>query len=110
MGLFEWAIVVVACAIFVWRFWHRQGNLDFWKQAANHPDLAFIFFKVEKCWFLDQVPADVQRSKLAGPFRLFVPSVGRHVKVWGLHPDYLESQAKFIEGLGRNPIYGFLRK
>lgn len=110
MGWLEWTAVVVVCAFVWWRFLRRRGNLEFWRLAARHPDLVFVFFKAEKCWFLDEVPAGLASSDLTGPFRFFIPSLGRHVKVWGRHPDYVESQARFIEGLKRNPIHGFLGK
>jgi hypothetical protein len=108
MGWIEW-IVAGLLGLICWRWVsNRKGNLRFWQLVAKHPHLAFIFFKVEKCWFIDEVPKDVAAANLVGPFRVFIPSVGRLVTLWGLHPDYLESEDRFAEGLRRNPLYGFL--
>lgn len=110
MGWPEWTAVMVVCAAAWWLFLRRQGNLKFWRLAARHPDLALILFKTDKCWSLHETPIDIAPPDLAGPFTLFIPSLGRQVKVWGRRPDYLDSQARFIDGLKRNPIYGFLGK
>ncbi len=65
--------------------------------AAKHPDQAYQFFKDEECWFIDDVPNDIDSSQTTGPFKLFVPSIDSFVAVYALADEIERSQEKFLQ-------------
>ena len=93
----EWIGAVVVVIAAYWWFILRQGNLSFWKVAAKHPDQAYQFFKDEECWFIDDVPADIESSQITGPFKLFVPSIDSFVAVYALADEIERSEEKFLQ-------------
>jgi len=97
-----WIIaILVAGLAYYWFVVVRLGNRQFWKLAAKNPDAALAMFTRESCWYVNQVPNDLERSRLTGPFRLFVPRAGGLIKIWGVHPEHLESQKEFVEKFSR---------
>ena len=94
-------IVVILVAGVTWYIWSRwivpirKGNLPFWKLAQKHPEAAYIYFLSEPCWFIDQVPTDIDQRELVGPFNLYIPSINRTVKIYGMHNEISESQVKY---------------
>ena len=92
----EWLIGIAIAAILCWWFIYRQGNPKFWKLSAKNPDEALHVFETEDCWFVSEVPIDVNKSDVDGSFFHVVPSLGTTVKVYGLVGRYEESQERFI--------------
>ena len=92
----EW-VVGFAALLVVWWLWSiRRGNLPFWKLVARHPDEAYQYFLKEDCWFVDEVPINIDKADITGPFQFFVPSLGgKRVKVYCLAKDLDDSQEAF---------------
>jgi hypothetical protein len=89
-----WAVLAAFGFIIVW-LWSKYGGSSFWRLVGKHPDRAYEFFQRESCWFVDALPSDIARDQLTGPFKVFVPSIGRTINIWGLNPAYLESEKRF---------------
>ena len=93
----EIVLILLVIAITIWWIFFKEGNLNFWKTAAEHADEAYLIFQQEDCWFIDKIPEDVPRSKVDGPFRHYVPSLGRPVKIYGLSGAYEDSPDRFLK-------------
>ena len=89
-------ILLVTAIATVWWVLSRQGKLKFWQIAKKHPDAAYALFSTEDCWYVGELPPNVNRSDVMGPFRLYVPSLNQTIKVYGRFPDFEESQELFI--------------
>ena len=74
------------------------GGFNFWKLARNHPDQIFSILNDDPAWkiFLSKPPggyrSNLSEGEWHGPFKLYVPSVGSTVTIFGNDPEYLESQ------------------
>jgi len=92
----ELVVGIVALLGVWWVFFHRVGNIPFWKLVSKHPDEAYQFFLREKCWFVDELPTNIDKIDLVGPVYLFVPSLsGKRVKVYCLAEEIRDSQESF---------------
>lgn len=103
MELIVSIIAVVGLILFLyWFFILKKGNLGFWKLANKHPDEAYDFFKKNApVWLVDDEDKDyieiVKKDKenWSGPFRLYVPRIGKYVKIYGRVGKFEEEQKKF---------------
>ena len=93
----EWIITVAIAVGIYWFFFVRAGNLSFWQLAAKYPDEAYHHFSKEDCWFIDEIPANVDEEDVVGPFKLIVPELGRSISVYGLARQMDDSQAEFVK-------------
>jgi hypothetical protein len=100
-------VVGIAIAVFLyWVLILRPGGLSFWRVVARHPDAAYDHFMSEGCWnvFENDIP-EADRSvypsaEWDGPFRLWVPKLGRQVIVFGRVGEYERSQSEFSRRFG----------
>ncbi len=93
----EWAFTAVIAIAMYWFFILRPGKISFWKLAARHPNEAYHHFLNGDCWFIDEVPTNIKKEDVVGPFKLIVPELQRSISVYGLAKEIDNSQAEFIE-------------
>jgi hypothetical protein len=76
-----------------------KGNLSFWKIANRYPEEAYNFFLNNDTWHvidnINNVDPPTKDENWDGPFRLFIPSINRTVKIYGKTDSYFESQEDF---------------
>jgi hypothetical protein len=79
-------------------------SLAFWKKAAKHPNEAYELLRRDEAW-LEAVDEsqEVDMKTWTGPFRLFVPNIGKSVKFYGRIDKYEESQKAIEEKLKALP-------
>lgn len=65
----------------------------FWRTASKYPEAAYQWFTAESCW---QIADTRPSAEWCGPFKLYVPSIGKMVCVYGRIPDYEQSQRSFL--------------
>ena len=87
---------VVSAALY-WFFILRPGNLSFWQLAAKYPDLVYQHFLKEECWFIDEMPTNIDKEDIVGPFKLFVPKLGRSITIYGIADQIDNSQAELMK-------------
>ena len=102
----EWLILIFVAG---WAFYYfvmsKGGNLNFWSLANKNQEFAYLFFKMNDCFIIfENEPPGGCRANLPagtwdGPFKLFVPSVGKAITIYGRAPDYLQMQDGFIKSL-----------
>jgi len=92
----DWIITAIIAAALFWFFFFRSGNLSFWQLAAKYPDEAYQHFLKDGCWFVGDVPADINKDDVVGPFKLIVPKLGRSIFIYGLANQINKSQDEFI--------------
>ena len=98
----EWLLGIGVAAFLYWFFILRPGKLNFWAAAARQPDSVYDYFKSLPCWcvFEDGLPSDyrvtVPKSEWTGPFRLYVPRLGKQIFVFGKHPGYIQAQDEYL--------------
>jgi hypothetical protein len=90
-GLIVW---IIACWIFSFTYGRSSQSGYFWRAAAKYPEAAYQWFTAESCWHIGDSPPSTDWT---GPFRLYVPSVGRMIRIYGRSPDIEESQQKFLQ-------------
>lgn len=101
----EWFVgIVIFAVLFYFIIMKKHGNLDFWKIATSVPDLAYLYFKENECWFVfEDKPSSGFRNNLPqgewdGPFKLVVPMLGgKTITIFGKVPDYIQSEHEFME-------------
>ena len=93
------ATLTILVVVGVWAVL-RAGNRRFWRVVAAIPDVAYDWFTSQDCWVVevsDDRNQGASRSDFVGPFALWVPKLGRAVRVY-CHRDAVEqSQARFLE-------------
>ncbi|MDP2593415.1 MAG: hypothetical protein Q8P52_02065 [bacterium] len=77
----------------------RNGNLSFWKKAAKNPDFVYEQFSQDDAWVIDDRTNHVDKTGFAGPFLLYVPSIGKTIKFYGKIDKYEESQNRIEKEL-----------
>jgi hypothetical protein len=95
----EWIILVLGVVIYLYIRW-RRPSARFWRAAATYPEAAYQWFTIEDCWrVVSDSGADAGRpsAEWTGPFRLYVPSLGRTIRVYGRYPELEQSQSRFLE-------------
>lgn len=92
----------------------RRGKYTFWKLVGHNPEEAYRYFKNHSdIWMvvdIDQIK-DINKylrdkhpeyqEKWIGPYRLYVPSLGNVVQVFGRRELYEQEQDKLIEKFTR---------
>jgi hypothetical protein len=58
--------------------------------------MGLINFLKEECWFIDEVPTNIDMKDVVGPFKLIVPELDRSISVYGLANQIDKSQDEFI--------------
>jgi hypothetical protein len=94
----EWIVLVLAVAIYLY-IRSRRPSARFWRAAATYPEVAFQWFTTEECWHVAiEEGEDTGRpsAEWTGPFRLYVPSLDRTVRIYGRYPDFEQSQSRFL--------------
>lgn len=89
------SIVIVFIVVTV-----SSKTLAFWRKAAKHPNEAYELLRrdVNLLETVDEAQ-EVDLSTWTGPFRLFVPNIGRTVKFYGRIGKYEESLQEIEEKL-----------
>lgn len=93
----EWVVTAIIAAALYWFFILRPGNISFWKLAAKHPNEAYHHFLDGDCWFIDEVPTDINKDDVVGPFKIIIPELGRSISIYGLADKVEESQEEFLK-------------
>jgi len=93
----DWVVIAVIAALLFWFSILRKGKLSFWKLAAKYPDLVYQHFLKEECWFVDEVPTNIDKEDIVGPFKLFVPKLGRSITIYGIADQVDNSQAELMK-------------
>ena len=93
----EWLVLVLGVVIYLY-IRSRRPNARFWRAAASYPDAAYQWFTSEECWHVATEGGSDSRPSAdwSGPFRLYVPSLGRMIRVYGRYPDLEQSQKRFL--------------
>lgn len=101
-----WVIVGlgVVVALLVWNYWN--GNPTFWRMVAAKPEAALMLFKLDwnRWQVFEEEPAGGYRNvapqaEWAGPFRLYIPSRGKTVVIFGRAVGLDEAQRVMLEQL-----------
>ena len=102
----EWIVLIAIAGYLYYRFVIvKSGNLNFWKVVNRHPEKAYAFFQSNNSFVVfNGEPSGGYRANLPedewdGPFRLYVPSQGRFVIIYGQVPEYQIAQEHFIKSL-----------
>jgi len=90
--------IIILVGIFFYVVIVKNGNLSFWKKAAKKPDFVYEYLLKDDAWVIDDGILKVDKSKFDGPFFLYVPSIGKTIKLYGEVGKYEDSQ-KRIEKL-----------
>jgi hypothetical protein len=94
----EWIILVLGVVIYLY-IRSRRPSARFWRTAAKYPEAAYQWFSIEDCWHVVSeagTGSDRPSADWTGPFRLYVPSLGRTIRVYGRYPDFEQSQTRFL--------------
>ncbi len=108
----QWLILfLIGLGLFVY-FTLRTGRLKFWKLVCRNPEKAYKYFKNQtETWMVLDINMlkDVNsyllnknpnyKEEWAGPYRLFVPSIGDVVHIYGRRDTYIKEQDKLISML-----------
>jgi hypothetical protein len=105
-GLTVW---FVACWIFSFTYGRSSSeSVRFWRVVVTYPEAAYQWFTIEDSWHVvsDASQGSPPSGDWTGPFRLYVPSLGRWIRIYGRHPDLEQSQERFLararQDTGRN--------
>ena len=98
--------VGLIAALLVWNY--RNGSPTFWKAVAAKPEAAMMLFKLDwnRWQVFQEEPVGGYRSvtpqaEWVGPFRLYVPSLGKTVVIFGRANGLEEAQRVMLEQLYR---------
>lgn len=91
--------IIILLAVFYYFIMVKNGNLSFWKEASKKPDLVYEKLFKDDAWIIDDGISKIDKSKLDGPFFLYVPHMGKTVKFYGKVDQYKDSQKKIKEEL-----------
>lgn len=70
----------------------KNGNLKFWKKAAQNSDFVYKELMKDDAWIIDDDLTEIDKSKYAGPFILYVSVLMKNIKFYGKIDKYKESQ------------------
>jgi hypothetical protein len=104
-GLIVW---IIGCWVFSLTYGRSSQSHRFWRVAATYPEAAYQWFTIEDCWHVisDASAEGPPSGDWTGPFRLYVPSLGHRIRIYGRHPDFEQSQERFLararQDTGRN--------
>ncbi len=87
--------IVILGAIAV--FFGRRGKLKFWKLAAELPNYAFEWFTNDPAWIIILADEPTPGENYVGPFFLFIPLLGKTIKLFAHEDQIEESQQRFLE-------------
>jgi len=71
-------------------------GVKYWKEIQKSPDTAFNLMQQDDCWFFDEKPTGYKWGEISGPFKLFVPSLGRTVKIYAKTDEIVDSQNRIL--------------
>ena len=71
-----------------------MGNPKFWKIVNLDPNEFYNFIKDNDAWRLSNEDTDIE---LNGPFRLYVPSLSKQIKIYGVIGMFEDSQAEYVQ-------------
>lgn len=91
--MLEIALVVSVVLICIFLLM-RRGNLKFWKIVNLDTDEFYNYIIDNEAWRLSDEYKDLE---LDGPYRLYVPSLGKRIKVYGVVGLFENSQKEYIE-------------
>ncbi len=96
-------LLLAVFAGFLFWFFKKPGNIDFWKIAGSNSEAAYLFFMENDNFFVfEDKPQNGYRAHLPegnwdGPFKLRVPSRGITFTIYGRNPGYIEAQNEFAK-------------
>lgn len=91
-------ILIIVVAIFSFYFVVvKNGKLSFWSKAAKEPDLFYDLISRDSTWIIEDGVTHIDKDDFNGPFRLYVPSLGKVVKFWGCFDNIEKSQADIVK-------------
>lgn len=91
--------IIIALAVLFYIAMVRTGHLSFWKKAQKNPEFVFNQLLKDDTWVVDDGATKIDRKDYDGPFLLYVPSLGRTVKLYGKVGKYEDSQKEIEEKL-----------
>jgi len=100
--MFIATIIAMPVAILLYcLFISRSRSFPFWKLAAEIPDQAYEWFQNDACWFIYDPTSGKNKQPDLGKYQvgfyLYVPSLGRTIKIYADFHLIEESQKDFIE-------------
>jgi hypothetical protein len=90
-------IAVILIVVYYYVVVVKRGKLSFWHKAAKNPDFVYMQIRQDGAWKIDDGNTQIDKERFAGPFRLYVPLIGKVVRFYGEIGKYEDSQ-KTIEG------------
>lgn len=96
-AMYKIIFLLAVGAVFYYLIFIRKGKVSFWKIVAKNPDLFYENIRDNKAWVVEDESTDIDKSKYAGPFRLFVPSQSKTIVFYGVEGKYEESQKEIVE-------------
>ena len=99
----EILLLAAFAGLIFWFVFMKKGNIDFWKIASRYPEEAYSFFmENENFLVFDEKPQNGYRNHLPqgnwnGPFKLYVPSKGVTVTIYGRYPGFIDAQNEFAK-------------
>ncbi len=101
----KWVFIVALIVFLYWSIIVKAGNRKFWKIANSNPEDAYRFFDSSHYFtvFIDK-PSGGYRNALPdgdwdGPFKMYVPSIGKSVTIYGQVPEYEAEQEEFLRSV-----------
>lgn len=91
--------IIILAVLFYYFVMVKNGNLSFWKKAAKNPDFVYEQLLKDNAWVVDDDINKKDKNKYDGPFLLYVPSIGRTVKLYGESGKYEDSQKRIEDNL-----------
>jgi hypothetical protein len=89
-------IAVFLIIAYYYVFIVKKGKLSFWRKAAKNPDFVYMQILQDGAWIIDDGNTQIDKERFNGPFRLYVPLIGKIVHFYGEIGKYEDSQ-KTIE-------------
>lgn len=86
--------VIVLAALFYYFVMVKSGHLSFWKKAAKRPDFVYEQLLKDDAWIIDDGIIKIDKKRFDGPFFLYVPSMGKTVKLYGEVGKYEDCQKR----------------
>lgn len=91
--------IIILITLFCYFVMIKKGNLSFWKKAAKNPDFVYEQLLKSDAWIIDDGTTKIDKEKFAGPFLLYVPSIGKTIKFYGEIGKYENNQERIEEEL-----------
>lgn len=99
-------LVILGGAVLV--FLPKRGS-QFWRVAAAQPDAAYAWARTQAAWVIVDPESGTPlppepRTQFAGPFMLWVPHLGRTVRLYCVAAEIESSQQAFLRTQGIAPV------